>query len=193
MTHRTRVKIILADNFYPQNDAEILYNVTLDLNYEETDYGWEVPQFNWVQAGVHEVCEHVIGEPLVMDKELSGSFRKPMHGIHFEGFRHPDEWCFVVSLDYTECVFNYYKHMSGAQNALEGYKFSYKNLFEWQLEGSIILKRNQGVFFRPWMFHSMEHGLVQYFRFITVKADTELKEREQKENCDENSTVEDDK
>jgi len=186
MVHRTRIKTILADNFYPENDAEVLYNVTLDLSYVETNYGYEIPQFNFVQGGVLEVCEHIIGEPLIMLPEVSGTFRKPMHGIHFEGFKHPDEWCFIVSLDYTECLFNYYSHSSGAQNALQGYQFAYKNLFEWVLDGSVILKRNQGIFFRPWMFHSMEHGLVQYFRFRTKSADDELKTNENQDQGSEN-------
>jgi len=42
-------------------------------------------------------------------------------------------------------------------------------LFEWDIYTNILLEPNQGVIFRPWLFHSIENGLVQYYRLVNKK------------------------
>jgi len=44
-----------------------------------------------------------------------------------------------------------------------------RNLFEWDVCVNIRLEQNQGVIFRPWLFHSVEDGIVQYYRLIGKK------------------------
>ena len=85
--------------------------------------------------------------------------------IHFEAFDSLNEWCFVVALERT--TFNLYHHVSGAKSALDGYKFNYRNLFEWDYDVNILLQPNQGIFFRPWLFHSLENGIIQYYKILT--------------------------
>jgi len=42
---------------------------------------------------------------------------------------------------------------------------------EWNIETNVVLEENQGVFFRPWMFHSLDEGkLVQYYRLLTDRS-----------------------
>jgi hypothetical protein len=40
-------------------------------------------------------------------------------------------------------------------------------LFEWELHTNVLLEANQGVFIRPWVFHSLDSNLVQYYRLFT--------------------------
>ena len=52
------------------------------------------------------------------------------------------------------------------RTALEEYRYNYQNIFEWNIHTNVILQPNDGVFIRPWMFHSLNDGLVQYFRLV---------------------------
>jgi hypothetical protein len=72
------------------------------------------------------------------------------------------DWIFVVALQ--ESTFNVFEHQSGATTALNGYKYNYRNLFEWDLQINYVLKPGQGVLFRPWLFHSFDSGVIQVFR-----------------------------
>jgi hypothetical protein len=94
--------------------------------------------------------------------ERSGVFRKPKQFVHFEGFDSFNEWIFVVALQ--QSTFNIFEHQSGATSAIDGYKFNYMNLFEWDLTVNYVLKPGQGILFRPWLFHSFDNGLIQSFR-----------------------------
>jgi hypothetical protein len=73
------------------------------------------------------------------------------------------EWIFILALEPT--TFNLYHHLSGAKTALDEYKFDYNNLFDWDIHTNILLEPNQGIIFRPWLFHSLTHQrLVQLYR-----------------------------
>ena len=157
------IKLIQADDFFPSEDVAKLLALGNSLPKVEKEYGLEVENFNFVIPNLEPVFSKILGEEIEIDEDRSGVFRKPMNcTIHFEGFDTTNEWCFLVALEPT--TFNLYHHLSGAKTALDGYKFNYRNLFEWDYNTNILLKANQGVFFRPWLFHSIEDGLVQYYR-----------------------------
>ena len=165
MDSKLMVKMVLADNFFPDDDAEKLYHITKSLQFVQKEFGEEIEHFNLIKPGIEEVFSHILGEEVEIVEEYSGIFRRPtLTGVHFEGFDSPEEWCFIVSLDSVETHFNVYKHASGAENSLQGYKFNYRNFFEWEYDINLSLKRNQAVFFRPWLFHSIQDGLIQYYR-----------------------------
>jgi hypothetical protein len=166
---RNAAKILLADNFFPDDDAEKLFHIGHSLQFVQKEYGEEVDNFNLTKPNIDQVFSQILREDIMVDEDRSGVFRKPMCGIHFEAFDSIDEWCFVVSLDKTETLFNYYSHESGVQYAYQDYRFNYRNFFEWKLEGSIVLKQNQCIIFRPWIFHSIENGLIQYYRLLKKK------------------------
>jgi hypothetical protein len=94
--------------------------------------------------------------------KTSGFFRIPKLFIHFEPFETLTDWLFVVALQPS--IFNIFEHESGAITALDGYEFKYRNLFEWNLKVNHILDPGQGIFFRPWLFHSFDKGLIQMFK-----------------------------
>lgn len=171
MIDRSMVTLIHADNFFSKKDIAELYSAVAFLNYQPADYGLEVPRFNLITTGVEKLFSKAIGEPIVIDKEKSGVFRKPMFGIHFEGFEQIDEWCFIIALEPT--TFNVFQHTSGAENALQEYQFNYRDPFQWgDAIVNIELKANQGLFFRPWMFHSLDKGVIQYYRLLPARTTT---------------------
>lgn len=162
------IKMMQADNFFAEEDVKKLLNVTYSLPFVDKEYGKEIENFNLILPDSSDIFSKVLGHPVTVDEERSGVFRRPMNCIiHFEGFDSHDEWCFLVALEPT--TFNLYTHNSGAKSALEGFQFNYLNLFEWDYEVNILLKPNQGIFFRPWLFHSIEHGVVQYYRLLGNK------------------------
>ena len=96
---RTMVKIVQADNFFQNDDAQKLYNITVGLSFAPTDFGLEVEHFNLFTPGIEKTFRKVLHEDVIIDEERSGTFRIPMLIPHFEGFDSIDEWCFAVALE----------------------------------------------------------------------------------------------
>lgn len=173
---RSMVKLIHADDFYPKNDAENLGKLVKNLKYIPKPYGLEVPEFKLVLPDSEIIFNKVLGERVIVDVERSGVFRKPNNNaIHFEDFESSEEWCFVIALEPSEI--NFWHHINPNEgmgdfskadgyNALQGIDYNYKNLFEWKIHTNILLETNQCLFFRPWIFHSLYDGIVQYYRLI---------------------------
>lgn len=178
MTKRAMVKLIHADGFYNDEEVSKFKHILGNLNYTEKDFGYEIENFNMIQKGLEPVFSKVLGEKVVIDQNRSGLFRRPKQFVHFEDFETLDEWCFVVALEKT--TFNMFHHLKGgigengevdAKSALEGWEFNYRNLMEWNIETNVVLEENQGVFFRPWMFHAFNEGqLVQYYRLLADRS-----------------------
>jgi hypothetical protein len=176
---RKMVKLIHADGFFPNNDAQNLKNLADGLQFVEKPYGFEVPDFNLIFPDSESIFHKVLGERVTVDPKRSGVIRKPNNNaIHFEQYDSTEEWCFVVALEPT--VINFWYHIDPKENmgelgtpdarhALEGTEFNYSNLFEWKIHTNIVLETNQALFFRPWVFHSLEDGLVQYYRLLADK------------------------
>lgn len=179
MSHRSMIKYLLADNFYGQQDIETylkVANLYFSDKFIDKEYGKEVPDLNIIIDNLEYVFSRALGERVIIDHKSSGVFRKPHNGmIHFESFDSLNEWCFIVALEPN--TINFYYHLKDylneeyrtwdSKNALQGFKFNYRNTFEWDYHTNILLEPNDGIFFRPWTFHSLNDGLVQYFRLIT--------------------------
>lgn len=166
-------KLIHADNFFLDGESEKLLAIGQHLPYVEKEYGLEVDQFNLTFPELDPIFSRLVGEEVTVDEERSGIFRRPMNcRIHFESFKSLNEWCFIIALEKT--TFNLYNHLESfgvvnARSALDGYQWNYNNLFEWDYYTNILLEPNQGVIFRPWLFHSLENGIVQYYRLVGKK------------------------
>ena len=160
------VKIITVDSFFTEEQANELTTITYNLQYEETEFGKEIPNFNLIQPDFNKHASTILNTTIEVDENRSGFFRIPKTFIHFEGFDSTNEWIFVVALQ--KSIFNVFEHKSGSANALQGYKYAYNNLFEWDLTINYQLKPGQGVMFRPWLFHSLDTGLVQLFRLKEI-------------------------
>jgi hypothetical protein len=180
--NRTSIRLIHADGFFPKGEAEALCSVVQGVQYVQGEYGLEMPNFNLILPDIHLVFSKILGEDVIVDRARSGIVRKPYNNmIHFESFDSPREWCFILALEHT--TLNIYKHVADiryndynkvdSRNVLEGFQFDYNNLFEWDIVSNIILECNQGVFIRPWVFHSLEDGTVQYYRILPKDIETE--------------------
>jgi hypothetical protein len=169
--YRGMVKLIHADNFFNPQDARRLAAVVQGMNFSPKSYGWELENFNMVLDRLEPLMSRVLGERVVIDHKRSGIFRRPLNNVlHFEEFDSTNEWAFVCALEKN--TLNLYHHLNAqgdvdAETALEGWQFNYRNLFEWHLHTNILMQPSQGVFFRPWVFHSLDQGLVQYYRVIS--------------------------
>jgi hypothetical protein len=150
------------DGYYPVDKLKELYYAVNVLPFVQKDIGQEIENFNLVGEDASEIFSKVLSIEVEVIDERSGVFRRPELFIHFEEFDALNEWVFVVAIDDT--TFNIFEHKSGSENALQGYKYAYRNLFDWNLTVNYQLKAGQGVFFRPWLFHSFSSGLIQVFR-----------------------------
>ncbi len=165
------IKLIHADDFFKPEEVNNLVNVAYGLKekFVEKEYGYELEHFNLTFPNLDEMFSKIVNESVMVDEERSGIFRRPMNCVHFESFDSLNEWCFIIALERT--TFNLYHHLESfgkvnSKSALEGYQFNYRNLMEWDYYTNIRLEPNQGVIFRPWLFHSLEDGLVQYYRLV---------------------------
>lgn len=156
------IKTMTIDGFYSKQEAESITNVVWDLPFIDCEFGKQINNFNMVPEEADQLFSNVLNKKVSVIEQNSGVFRLPQLFIHFEGFDSPAEWLFVVALQ--QSTFNIFEHQSGAKHALDGYKFNFQNLFEWNLTVNYLLEPGQGVFFRPWMFHSFDSGLIQTFR-----------------------------
>jgi hypothetical protein len=176
--NRAAIKLIHADGFFPEGDAERLCAASENMKYVEKDYGLELAEFNLILPDIENVFSKFLGEEIVIDRKNSGVIRKPYNGmIHFESFKSPHEWCFILALERN--TLNVYKHVedirygkfdsTNSKTVFDGYQFNYKNIFEWDVMYNILLDSNEGIFIRPWVFHSLQEGKVQYYRLLSKR------------------------
>lgn len=159
------IKTLTIDDFYSKEEALRVTQSVYYLQYQETEFGKEIPEFNLVPPDADELFSSVLPFKVKVDQD-SGTFRIPKIFIHFESFTSAKDWLFVVALQ--ESVFNLFEHKSGCKNAAEGHKHNYSNLFEWDLLVNYTLRPGQGILFRPWLFHSFDTGLIQTFKLQQV-------------------------
>lgn len=156
------VKTIAVDGFFSKEEAIHLANITYNLHYTPHEFGLQIDNFNMVPENANELFSNVLGTKIEVDEDNSGIFRKSENFIRFEHFENSNEWVFAVALQ--QSTFNIFEHQSGARSALDGYKYNYRNLFEWDHKVNYQLDPGHGILFRPWLFHSFNDGLIQIFR-----------------------------
>lgn len=154
-------KLLLVDNFYSDEDLFQIRRLASDLKYKETEFGEESDIKTPINNGDTVFSDFLEGNYRV-DKKNSGIFRKPMMKIHFESSSSSDDWIFFIALEQT--TFNLFRHNSGVENATQETNLNYSNFIDWNYTTNILLEPNQGLFFRPWLFHSIQGGVIQYYR-----------------------------
>jgi len=155
------LKTITVDGFYTPEQAKQMAATVYNLKYTDHEFGKYIENFNLCPPDADQLFSTALNFPVTVDQE-TGNFRIPQAFIHFEDFSSQNDWLFVVALQNS--TFNIFEHKTGVVNALEGHKFNYRNLFEWDLTVSYLLQPGQGILFRPWLFHSFDSGLIQSFR-----------------------------
>jgi hypothetical protein len=160
------LKTITVDDFYSKQEAINISHVVWNLPFKEKEFGKEIENFNMIPGNANIMFSQVLNKQVEIIEEESGVFRIPHLFIHFEPCDSALEWLFVVALQ--ESIFNIFEHKDGVKTALGGINHNYRNLFEWDLMVNYILKPGQGVFFRPWLFHSFNQGIIQKFRLKEI-------------------------
>ena len=155
------LKTITVDDFYTPQMAREISLAVYNVNYDDYEFGKQIRDFNMMSDELSDMFSKVLKINVKVD-ETSGFFRIPKLFIHFEPFESINDWLFVVALQPS--TFNIFEHESGAITALDNYNFNYRNLFEWNLKVNYILDPGQGIFFRPWLFHSFDQGLIQMYK-----------------------------
>ena len=170
---RSMVKFIHVDNFFDKDSVTTYTSLLNSMRFTKRKYGEEIENLNLIIPGLERVFSKVVGERVKITGDQSGVFRKPYHNmIHFEDFDSVDEWCFLSALE--ENTLNVWNHISDSSmgevskvdssSLLQGYNFNYNNLFEWKIHTNMVMQPGDGIFIRPWMFHSLSDKLTQYFR-----------------------------
>ena len=164
--NKSVLNYIHARDFFSKEDVEKYGSAINSLKFEPKKYGMEIPDFNMIFPEIDLLWGKMLGDFISIDEDESGVFRKPYKNIiHFEDFNSLNEWRFAVAINNNE--FNTYRHKSGVQNAIEKYEdLDYFNPDEWERETNITMKPNDAIFYRPWVFHSFDNGLMQCYKIL---------------------------
>jgi len=127
--------------------------------------------FNLIFNDIDLVIGKMVGDIVEIDRPSSGTLRRTINEvIHFEDFEDLNDWRFVVSLEENE--FKTYIHKDGYKSVLDFIKdeqsqdkeLDYINKDDWEVETSIKMKPNDVLFYRPWIFHSFQDGILHYYK-----------------------------
>ena len=169
--NKSVLNFIHARDYFPERDAENYLLAVKNLKFEPMQYGREIQNFNLILPETDMLLGEMLGENFAkVDEERSGTFRYPWDDvIHFEEFDTLGEWRLAVALEDT--VFRTYYHTQGFKTVLdcknqEWKTLDYTNRDEWNLETQINLRRNDSVFYRPWVFHSFQEKLIHCYTII---------------------------
>lgn len=166
---KTVLSYIYAKNFWQEGDADKFKTVISNLKFVPKQYGHEIDDFNMTDPELDMVFSEMLGDWIEMKEKQSGIFRIPYSGIHFEDFNSLNEWRFIVALEDNQ--FTIFNHKSGVQDARKGYNFDYKNSLEWTIDSIVSIKKNDCLFYRPWVFHSLEPKPVYYYKLMVIEED----------------------
>ena len=155
-------QFILASNFY--QDIDSLMDIIAPMDFEPTLHGTEISDFEFTPTELAEKFLYILNENVEIQL---GNFRKSNSMIHFENFYQHSLWkCIVAMEDNILKLFE--------QDNIKSF-FDVANLDDFMLENSndeskwitkatLALKKNDFVFIRPWMWHSLSDSkLVQVF------------------------------
>ena len=142
--NRSVINYIHARDYFPKDEVEQLRPLVQDVHWVDKKFGKEMAHFNLIFNDIDLVIGKMVGDIVEIDRPSSGTLRRTINEvIHFEDFEDLNDWRFVVSLEENE--FKTYIHK-------EGYKTSIK------------MKPNDVLFYRPWIFHSFQDGILHYYK-----------------------------
>lgn len=172
---RSAINYIHARDYFPKGEIESLRPLADDVSWVDKKFGKEMENFNLIFKDIDIVLGKMTGDFLEVDKPSSGILRKTLHEvIHFEDFDDLNDWRFVVAMDPNE--FKTYIHKDGYKSFVEYLKdqseekpiLEYMNKEHWEEETIIKMKPNDVLFYRPWVFHSFQDGIIHYYKLKVV-------------------------
>jgi len=170
---RSHINYIHARNYFKDGEIESLRPLVDDVSWVEKKYGMEMEHFNLIYPDIDLVLGKMVGDIITIDKKASGTLRKPIPDVvRFEDFSDLNDWRFITALDENEFIT--YNHIEGYKTLIEYIKddseekpqIDFTNMDEWEIETVIKLKPNDVLFYRPWVFHSFNEGVLHYYKLI---------------------------
>jgi hypothetical protein len=158
--------LILCNSLY--GDIESLSNLISTMEYEDNVYGSEIKDFNFIPQGIDEQFKNFLSESVEVQPN-TGVFRKPNTMIHFEPFYQHCLWVGIVALEDTTLTLweqeNVKTIFDVPQEEMESFLLNNCNdPSKWSESNKLNIKKNDFVFIRPWLWHSLEENkLVQVF------------------------------
>jgi hypothetical protein len=175
LVNRSVINYIHARDYFPKDEVEHLKPLVKDVHWVDKKFGKEMEHFNLIFNDIDLVIGKMVGDIVEIDRPVSGTLRKTLNEvIHFEDFEDTNDWRFVVALDNN--VFKTFIHKDGYKSFLDYIKddnekksiLEYLNLEDWEVETTIIMKPNDVLFYRPWVFHSFQDGILHYYKLKVV-------------------------
>lgn len=174
---RSVINYIHARDYFPKGEIEELlpWVDPSSIKWVNKKFGLEKENFNLIFENIDIIMGKMVGDLVDIDKPNSGILRKTMHEvIHFEDFEDTNDWRFVVSLEDNE--FNTFIHKNGYKSMLDYLKDDSEDLQEldwldtdqWEIEATIKMKPNDVLFYRPWIFHSFQEGILHYYKLKVI-------------------------
>ncbi len=169
--NRSVINYIHARDYFPKDEVEQLRPLVQDVHWVDKKFGKEMAHFNLIFNDIDLVIGKMVGDIVEIDRPSSGTLRRTINEvIHFEDFEDLNDWRFVVSLEENE--FKTYIHKDGYKSVLDfikdeqsqDKKLDYLNKDDWEVETSIKMKPNDVLFYRPWIFHSFQDGILHYYK-----------------------------
>jgi hypothetical protein len=173
--NRSKINFIHARDYFPKGEIEEFRPWLENTNWLPSRYGTELENIHLIFRDIDLIMGKMTGDMLEVDKAASGTFRKTMHEvIHFEDFENLDDWRFVVALDPN--VFKVYTHKQGWKSHLDWAADTDSakqepNWFDpncWELESQIRMGLNDVLFYRPWVYHSFQDGILHYYKLKVI-------------------------
>jgi hypothetical protein len=173
--NRSVINYIHARDYFPKDEIQALRPLVDDVSWSDKKFGKEMDHFNLIFQDIDIILGKMSGDLLEVDRKNSGTLRKTFHEvIHFEDFEDLNDWRFVVAIDENE--FKTYIHKDGYKSFLDYIKdeneeknnLDYLNKEDWEEETVIKMKPNDVLFFRPWIFHSFQEGILHYYKLKVI-------------------------
>ena len=173
--NRSVINYIHARDYFPKHEVDAIAPLVQDVHWVDKKFGKEMEHFNLVFNDIDLVIGKMEGDIVEVDKPNSGTLRRTLHEvIHFEDFEDTNDWRFVVALEDNE--FKTYVHKSGYKSMLDYLKDEAEDKPEldwfdpeqWEEEATIKMKSNDVLFYRPWIFHSFQEGILHYYKLKVV-------------------------
>ena len=160
-------QLILNSNLY--QDIDTLATLVKTMEYDSALYGKEIKNFSYVPAGLSDFFSEILRTPIEIQPD-TGIFRKPTETIHFENFYQHSLWLGIAALENTKLKL--YKHKETGSRSFFDVKDDIQKFVEdnviftgkWDVASEINIEKNDFVFIRPWLWHSLEsEKIVQVF------------------------------
>lgn len=173
--NRSVINYIHARDYFPKGEIEAFRPLVEDVHWVDTKFGKQMAHWNMIFKDIDLVLGKMVGDLVEIDRPNSGTLWRPLHEIiHFEDFENLDDWRFVVAMDTNE--FKTYVHKSGWKSFLdfvndpdpEKAMPNYTDPDEWHLETFVRLNPNDVLFYRPWIWHSFQSGVLHYYKLKVI-------------------------